>query len=163
MRIVSSPPPRRTIRCNRHQGPEPTIVPPRESAMTGSVFHVGLTRDCLGLDGKPVFDAAALGLLQRDGMSYGFLDEFTPVVTTDQAARCDALVVMRPKVERSTLARPDRRLRLVARFGVGYDNIDVDACTEAGVALTIAPDGVRRPVATVILTFILALSHKLFA
>jgi phosphoglycerate dehydrogenase-like enzyme len=44
---------------------------------------------------------------------------------------------------------------------VGYDSIDVEACTRAGVALTITPDGVRRPVAVAVLTFLLALSHKL--
>jgi phosphoglycerate dehydrogenase-like enzyme len=37
----------------------------------------------------------------------------------------------------------------------------VDACTRAGVALVITPDGVRRPVAVSIITFILALSGKL--
>ena len=46
-------------------------------------------------------------------------------------------------------------------MGVGYDSIDVPACTANGVILTNTPDGVRRPVATTILLLILALSHKL--
>jgi phosphoglycerate dehydrogenase-like enzyme len=49
----------------------------------------------------------------------------------------------------------------VARFGVGYDTVDVAACTEAGIALTITPPGVRRPVAVAILTLLLALAGKL--
>ena len=49
----------------------------------------------------------------------------------------------------------------MARFGVGYDNVDVDACTSNGVMLTITPDAVRRPVAVSALAFLLALSHKL--
>ncbi|MGH6720022.1 MAG: NAD(P)-dependent oxidoreductase, partial [Alphaproteobacteria bacterium] len=49
-----------------------------------------------------------------------------------------------------------------ARFGVGYDNVDVGACTDHGIALVITPDGVRRPVAVSILTFIFALAGKLF-
>ena len=53
------------------------------------------------------------------------------------------------------------RLRVIARFGVGYDSVDVDACTRAGVLLTITPDGVRRPVATAALTLLLALAHRL--
>jgi lactate dehydrogenase-like 2-hydroxyacid dehydrogenase len=36
-------------------------------------------------------------------------------------------------------AGSDRRLKLIARFGVGYDTIDVPACTAAGILLTIAP------------------------
>jgi len=126
-------------------------------------FRVGLTHDCLGLDGKPVFDPAVLEALEAaPGVTFEFIDAFTPKVTPDQAARYDAVLTMRPQVDASTLARPDRRLRIVARHGVGFDNVDVDACTAAGVMLTNTPDGVRRPVATIILLFILALSHKLF-
>ncbi|MEP6971351.1 MAG: NAD(P)-dependent oxidoreductase, partial [Betaproteobacteria bacterium] len=54
----------------------------------------------------------------------------------------------------------DIRLKLIARFGVGYDTIDVPACTAAGVMLTIAPDGVRRPVATSELTLMLMLAQQ---
>ena len=35
------------------------------------------------------------------------------------------------------------------------------ACTQNGVLLTITPDGVRRPVAAAVITFVLALSQKL--
>jgi phosphoglycerate dehydrogenase-like enzyme len=54
----------------------------------------------------------------------------------------------------------DRRLKLIARFGVGYDMVDVPALTEHGVLLTITPDGIRRPVATAALTFVLMLAQK---
>jgi phosphoglycerate dehydrogenase-like enzyme len=37
----------------------------------------------------------------------------------------------------------------------------VEACTRAGIALAITPDGVRRPVAVSIITFILALAGRL--
>jgi phosphoglycerate dehydrogenase-like enzyme len=53
-------------------------------------------------------------------------------------------------------------VKIVARMGVGYDSVDVKACTENGVVLTNTPDGVRRPVATSILALMLALSHKIF-
>ena len=38
-------------------------------------------------------------------------------------------------------------LKAVCNMAVGYNNIDVPACTEAGIPLVITPDGVRRPVA----------------
>jgi phosphoglycerate dehydrogenase-like enzyme len=63
-------------------------------------------------------------------------------------------------VTRSTVSGPDRRLKLIARFGVGYDTVDVPACTENGVILAITPDGVRRPVAMSALTFVLMLAQK---
>lgn len=53
------------------------------------------------------------------------------------------------------------RLALVARWGVGYDMIDVPALTQADVALAITPNAVKRPVAEAILTLIFALSKNL--
>ena len=67
---------------------------------------------------------------------------------------------MPPRVGSATVEDADR-LALVARFGVGYDNVDVEACTRNGMALTITPDGVRRPVAASILALLLALGHRL--
>src|SRR5260370_32295604 len=128
------------------------------------IFRVGLTSDFLGRDGKtPIFDPLAFEILAAEkSLSFEYMPESVDEVTPAQAAAYDAIVVLTPRVTERTLAGADRRLGLVARFGVGYDNVDVEACTRAGVMLTITPDGVRRPVATIILTFILALAHKLF-
>src|SRR5258707_9654871 len=128
------------------------------------IFRVGLTRAVLGSDGKtPVFAPAAFGVLEaEESLSFEYMPESVDEVTPAQAARYDAIVLLSPRLTARTLAGADRRLKLIARFGVGYDNVDTDACTSAGVMLTITPDGVRRPVATIILTFILALAHKLF-
>ncbi|HUQ90135.1 MAG TPA: NAD(P)-dependent oxidoreductase [Bryobacteraceae bacterium] len=52
------------------------------------------------------------------------------------------------------------RLALIARWGVGYDMIDMDAITEANVLLAITPNAVRRPVAEAILTCIFMLSKN---
>jgi D-3-phosphoglycerate dehydrogenase len=49
----------------------------------------------------------------------------------------------------------------VGRFGVGYDTVDVEACTKAGIALVITPDGVRRPVAVSVIALMLALTGKM--
>jgi phosphoglycerate dehydrogenase-like enzyme len=44
---------------------------------------------------------------------------------------------------------------------VGYDNVDLKACTERGIAVYITPAGVVRPVAESIVLLVLALSHRL--
>src|SRR5262245_54832027 len=67
---------------------------------------------------------------------------------------------MLAKITRRTVSDPNRRLKLIARFGVGYDMIDVPALTDHGVLLTITPDGVRPPVAAAALTFVLMLAQK---
>jgi D-3-phosphoglycerate dehydrogenase len=59
------------------------------------------------------------------------------------------------------VVRPDRRLRVVARHGVGFDSVDVAAMTRAGVVVTHTPSSMPRPVATVALTFVLALAGRL--
>jgi phosphoglycerate dehydrogenase-like enzyme len=73
----------------------------------------------------------------------------------------DGLILAGEALPAAALAGQER-FTVVARFGVGYDKVDVPACTQAGVALTIVPQGVRRPVAVAALTLILALAHKLF-
>ncbi|HEX2525937.1 MAG TPA: NAD(P)-dependent oxidoreductase, partial [Geminicoccus sp.] len=73
----------------------------------------------------------------------------------------DVLILLVPKFTGASVPK-DGRLAAVCRFGVGYDSVDVPACTAAGIALVITPDGIRRPVAVSIVTFVLALSQKLY-
>ena len=130
--------------------------------MVNQKFRVGITRDALRDDGKTIFDAVALRVLDDPLIEWEFIPENVKELTAAHAATYDALCVLSPRTTAATLAGPNRRLKIIARLGVGYDNVDVPACTANGVILAITPDGVRRPVATSILTFILALSHKLF-
>jgi lactate dehydrogenase-like 2-hydroxyacid dehydrogenase len=128
--------------------------------MAQQKFRVGITRDNLKPDGKPIFDEACLKTLDDSRIEWEWLPEIEPELTAGTAAKYDALCVMLAKVTRQTVSGPDRRLKLIARFGVGYDTVDVPALTENGVLLTITPDGVRRPVATSALTFVLMLAQK---
>lgn len=123
-------------------------------------FRVGITGDVLQSDGGPIFGREALALLARPGIEWEYMDASSIDITPLQAARYDAICAMFTRVTEHSLSGPDLRLRLIARFGVGYDSIDVPACSRRGVMLTIAPDGVRRPVATSALTFVLMLAQK---
>ena len=78
----------------------------------------------------------------------------------EQLKDFDALILLAHRITSDSF-HPNGRLGVVARFGVGYDTVDVDACTKAGVALVITPDGVRRPVAVSIIALLLALTGKL--
>ncbi len=124
-------------------------------------FRVGLTRDFLKPDGSIGFGDIGLDLLDASPrVRWEFLAEEARELRADQIRGFHALLVLGPRIAAGSLAGVDE-LALVARFGVGYDSVDVDACTRHGVLLTITPDGVRRPMATVVLTFLLALSHRL--
>lgn len=124
------------------------------------MFRVGVTRDFLGADGSLGFGDIGLDLLDGAGIGWEFLPSPESEISSEQAREFDGLLVLAPKVSARTVEEPGC-LKIVARFGVGYDNVDVTACTRAGVLLTITPEGVRRPVAVAALTFLLALSHKL--
>jgi len=124
-------------------------------------FTVGITRDTLRADGTSIFDKRALQILDAAKLSWEFIPDNVKELTAAHGAQYDALCVLNPKVPAAVVSGPDRRVKIVARMGVGYDSVDVKACTENGVVLTNTPDGVRRPVATSILALILALSHKL--
>lgn len=54
-------------------------------------------------------------------------------------------------------------LRLAANYGVGYDNVDVDACRERGIAVTNTPGVLDAAVADLTLALILACRRHLIA
>ena len=123
-------------------------------------FRVGITRDCLRTDGDTVFDRRTLKVLDDAGIAWEVMPEIERELKPETAAKYDALAVLGARVTRATLSAPGSRVKLVSRFGVGYDTVDVPACTDHGVLLTITPDGVRRPVAQSVLTFMLMLAHR---
>jgi phosphoglycerate dehydrogenase-like enzyme len=124
-------------------------------------FRVGVTRDFLRPDGELGFGDIGLNLLEEQpGIAWEFLADNWPELPPEVGNEYDALLVLAPRVTAKTVDGC-QRLKLVARFGVGYDNVDVPALTRNRVLLTITPDGVRRPVAASALAFLLALSHKI--
>ena len=130
--------------------------------MGNQSFRVGITRDTLRADGSSIFDKRALQIFDDAKLQWEFIPDNVKELTAVHGAQYDALCVLNPKVPGAVVAGADKRVKIVARMGVGYDAVDVKACTENGVVLTNTPDGVRRPVATSILALLLALSHKIF-
>ena len=124
-------------------------------------FRVALSGDFRKADGSPTFPDFDLAPLRgHPGIEIAYLEP-GPEIQAGQLADFDALILLTPRFG-ETAIKPNGRLATVARFGVGYDNVDVAACSRNGIAVVITPDGVRRPVAAAILTLILALSGKLF-
>ena len=124
-------------------------------------FRIGFTRDFLKADGSIGIGDIGLDLLEgRADVEWEFLPENNRVLIADELRNYDALAMLGPRLTRASLEGVDR-LAIVARYGVGYDTVDVPACTAHGIALTITPEGVRRALATSVITFILALSHRL--
>jgi D-3-phosphoglycerate dehydrogenase len=124
-------------------------------------FRVGVTRNLALPAPAPALAAVGLDeLAATPGVAVEFLPTFEPVLPAEYVRGYDALIVEWTAVTRATLAGADRLL-LVARFGAGYDSIDLAACTERGILVTNAPDGTMRPMAVVNLTLLLAVTTRL--
>jgi phosphoglycerate dehydrogenase-like enzyme len=123
-------------------------------------YRVALSGDFKKADGSPTFpDFDVRPLIDAKNVEVVYLENSNPI-RPEQIADIDALILLMPRFGEESI-HPNGRLSVVARFGVGYDTVDVPACTEAGIALAITPDGVRRPVAVSIIAFMLALTGKM--
>ncbi len=128
-----------------------------------STARLGVTADFRpvdGVDGPTSWGDIGLSELAGHDVEWAFLDDSGGALTPADLEGLDAVLVGSSKVDAASLDGVER-LRLVARFGVGYDSVDVAACTAAGVAVTITPDGARRPVAAATLAMVLAVQHNL--
>jgi phosphoglycerate dehydrogenase-like enzyme len=125
-----------------------------------SKFRVALSGDFKKPDGSAAFPDFDLSPLEQNpSVEHRFIGGNGTIQAADLAG-FDALILLIPRIEPQSFPR-DGRLAVIARFGVGYDTVDVKACTDHGCALVITPDGVRRPVAVSIITLMLALTGKL--
>jgi phosphoglycerate dehydrogenase-like enzyme len=125
-----------------------------------SKFRVALSGDFKKPDGSAAFPDFDLGPLEQNpAVDYAYI-QTNGVITARDLEGYDALILLIPRIEPESFPR-DGRLAVIARFGVGYDTVNVQACTDHDCALVITPDGVRRPVAVSIVTFMLALTGKL--
>ena len=123
-------------------------------------FRVALSGDFRKADGSPTYPDFDLEPLRNaPGVEMVFLESANPL-KADQLEDFDALILLAHRFAADSVPKSGR-LAVIARFGVGYDTVDVEACTKAGIALVITPDGVRRPVAVSIITLMLALTGKL--
>lgn len=129
--------------------------------MQDDVFRVGVTRELRRADGSLAFAPVAdLDALDRPGIERSFLAREEPELTPDLLRDVDGLYHLSARVSEASLDGVDR-LAILARHGVGLDFVDVDACTARGVAVTITPDGVTRPMASAAVSLVLALAHRL--
>lgn len=116
---------------------------------------IGISRDFLGRDGANLWGDIGLGRLDDLATPWEYLPEVTTELTPEQIDGRPAVIFAAPAVTEDTFTGVAESPLVLARFGVGFDAVDLAACTAHDVAVTITPDGARRPVATAALTLIL--------
>ena len=75
-------------------------------------------------------------------------------------AVCDAMIQRTAKVDKGIL-EAGKNLKIIARHGAGYDNLDWKAANESGIYTTYSPDTTTLSVAEFTITVILNLAKRL--
>ena len=117
----------------------------------GVVGDREVERRVLETEGHEVVDTQALGL--------GVEQAFDLAVERDAAAILAGPII---PLDRDHLERLDG-CRAVVRYGVGLDNVDIDAAQELGIAVGNVPEYGHEEISNHAIALLLALSRKLFA
>ena len=124
-----------------------------------SPFRVALTADFYDAEGRTKYRDVGLGVLAGNSrMVHERFAEHRPVIGRDQLQGIHGVIVLTPRVTVDSLS-DSRDLLAIGRFGVGFDSVDVAACTAADVLLFITAGAVDRPVAEATVGWMLALTH----
>jgi phosphoglycerate dehydrogenase-like enzyme len=125
-------------------------------------FITGISGDLINSEGVPCFGEKSLEkIYNRADIDLVWMDPNITEISQDMAAKFDAILLNLPKATKKTVERSDCRLKIISRFGVGYDSVDIVAMKNKNIIVTNTPNAVRRPVAVAALTMIFSLSGKL--
>ena len=126
-------------------------------------FRVTFTADFLTDIGRPRFREYGFEELDRfPGIHASHFPKHEAEIAPEQIAGSQGVIVLTPRVTAATL-EDSSALLSISRFGVGYDSVDVDACTKADVLVTITSGAVDRPVAEAVVGWMIALSHHVLS
>ena len=109
-----------------------------------------------------IHEAGLVVLRDAPGVTLDLVDEVSIESYAPLVGAADAVLIRTQPMPASVIdAAP--RLKIVARHGVGYDAIDIEALNRHGIALAIAGDVNSRSVAEHTLMLILALAKRTLA
>jgi D-3-phosphoglycerate dehydrogenase len=99
-------------------------------------------------------------VLSAIGAELQVAQEATPEAIVRAAAAADALLVTYAKIT-AEMIRQMTRCRIISRFGIGVDNVDIPAATAAGIIVTKVPDYCIDEVSDHAVALLLALVRKI--
>lgn len=114
---------------------------------------------------KPFAKAAVEGIrniVEKAGNKLALLEKYTDVSQFKAAvADADALIVRSDKVT-AEIVEAAKKLKVVVRAGAGYDNLDLEACTKAGVVAMNTPGQNSNAVAELAVGMMIFMSRNQF-
>jgi D-3-phosphoglycerate dehydrogenase len=99
-------------------------------------------------------------VLSRVGAELLLAEASTPQAVMQVARDADAVMVTYAKVTAEMIGQM-MRCRIIARFGIGVDNVDIAAATNAGIVVTRVPDYCIDEVSDHTMALLLALARKI--
>jgi D-3-phosphoglycerate dehydrogenase / 2-oxoglutarate reductase len=120
-------------------------MPQRLVAVSDSVF--------------PNLDSAG-ALLAKVGAEIRLAKDSTPEAILEVARDADALLTTYAKIT-GDMIRQMRNCRIISRFGIGIDNVDVPVATSQGIIVTRVPDYCLDEVSENAMALLLALARKI--
>ena len=122
-------------------------------------FQVALTADFYDAEGRLKYRDIRLDLLESiPSLAVSRFAEHRAEIEPQQLAGANGVIVLSPRVTARSLSM-SADLLAIGRFGVGFDSVDVAACTAADVVLFITTGAVDHSVAEATVGWILALTH----
>ncbi len=100
-------------------------------------------------------------ILQKNGLKITYEPEITPDQIKEKIGNFDIVVVRsRTKITKEMIDRANK-CKIIARVGVGLDNIDVEAAQAKGIRVINAVEGAMNAVAELVLGLMLSLAREI--
>ena len=100
-------------------------------------------------------------ILQKNGLKITYEPEITPDQIKEKISSFDVVVVRsRTKITKDMIDNATQ-CKIIARVGVGLDNIDVDAAKEKNIRVINAVEGAMNAVAELVLGLMLSMAREL--
>jgi D-3-phosphoglycerate dehydrogenase len=102
----------------------------------------------------------ARAVVSRAGAELRLASQPTPEGIIAAAREADALLVTYAKIT-ADMIREMKRCKIISRFGIGVDNVDIEAATRAGIVVTKVPDYCIDEVSDHAMALLLSLVRKI--
>jgi len=100
-------------------------------------------------------------ILQKNGLKISYEPEITPDQIKEKIGNFDIVIVRsRTKLTKDLIEKANK-CKIIARVGVGLDNIDVDTATTKGIRVINAVEGAMNAVAELVLGLMLSLAREI--
>lgn len=98
--------------------------------------------------------------LRSRGYEIKMASNISENVLVEEVKDCDAILVRMANITENIM-KSGKRLKVISKFGVGVDNIDVKAASSLGIRVTNSPESNKNSVAEYTMGLILGLAKKL--